>query len=498
MRPRSLARFALLPLVVASLPAQDLGGGALASHGRVPRFVLDSWIPGTTAALSFRDAPTSSPAGAAILSSGRTALSLPFLPGTLIADPMAGVVLPMGSSLVLGIPGVLHGATLYFQGILIDGAGALLTDATQADFLRPLAVVGCQRQTANSLLVVDVAAGTVVDRIGNSENGSIALSRDRRRMYVCEPGSQRNHVVVYDVSVRPAVQIATIANTGGVRYRGEFSPDELRLYVPVHDGVDIIDTDPSSTTYHTVLAKIPTPITGNATTIFTGPLDVAVTPDGRKLFIAFGENAAYPGSGTLGIVDLTVGTYPYHSIPISLSGVVTLLGSLATHDALRVSPDGLFVYVLEFGFTPGPFVNGFANGSSLKVVDAVNEVEVAAIATRGVGQSEIALDLLGRNLWLAQTDLNGVGEVLRFDVDRRSATRNTLATRILIDPRPYSAGGGPSAAVPTADGSRVLVTVVEDSAHPTPQLLTIDAASNTVVGAPLSVESLPRTVSVQR
>jgi len=485
-------------LSAVSVSAQDLGGGARASHGRVPRFVLDSWIPGSLASLAFVDTPTGTPAGAAVISSGRTSVSLPFIPGTLIADPSLGVVLPMGASLLLGLPNVLDRRTLYFQGLLIDGSGLLLTDATQANFLRPLAVVGCQRQTANSLLVVDVAAGTVVDRVGNSENGSIAISADRGRMYVCEPGSQRNHVVVYDITRVPAALIATIPNTGGVRYRGEFSPDGRRLYVPVHDGVDIIDTDASSTTYHTVLTKIPTPITGNATTIFTGPIDVAVTPDGRKLFIAFGENATYPGNGTLGIVDLTQPNYPYHSIPISLSGVVTLLGSLATHDAVRVSPDGQFAYVLEFGFRPGGFVSGFTSGSSLKVIDAVNEVEVAAIATNGIGQSEIAIDLLGRNLWLAQTDLNGMGEVLRFDVDRHGATRNTLLTRIPIDPQPFSSGNGPSAAVPTADGGRVLVTVIEDGAHPTPQLVTVDAGSNSVVGSPITVESLPRTVSVQR
>lgn len=495
-----MSRLALLPAfaLVATTAAQDLGGGAVASHGRVPRFVLDSWIPGRSASLAFVDTPTGSPAGAAILSAGRTSLMLPFLPGTLIADPAAGVVIPMGASLLLGLPNTLHGQTLYYQGVLLDGASLLLTDATQANFLRPLAVVGCQRQTANSLLVVDVVGNAVVDRVGNSENGSIAITRDRRRMYVCEPGSQRNHVLAYDISVQPVVQIATIPNTGGVRYRGEFSPDGRRLYVPVHDGVDIVDVDPNSATYHTVLTKIPTPITGNSTTIFTGPIDVAVTPDGNKLFIAYGENASFPGTGTLGVVDLNVTGFPHRSIPITLSGVVTLLGNLATHTSVRVSPDGQFVYVLEFGFQPGSFVSGFTNGSSLKVVDAVAETEVAAIATRGVGQSEIEIDLLGRNLWLPQVDLNGMGEVLRFDVDRRSATRNTLVARVPIDPTPFSVGNGPSSAAPTADGSRVLVTVVEDSTHPTPQLVTVDAATNSVIGTPIQLESLPATVSVQR
>jgi DNA-binding beta-propeller fold protein YncE len=496
-----ISLLALISLTALACPAvaQDLGGGVAASHGRVPRFVLDRWLPNNASTLAFVDAPTAMPAGAGILSAGRTALSLPFLPGTLIADPTLGVVLAMGASITLGLPTQLNGRTLYIQGVLLDGASLRLTDATQVNVWRPLAVVGCQRQTANSLLVIDVMSRVQVDRIGNSENGSIAISADRRLMYVCEPGSVRNRVAVFDISTQPAMFVTNITNTGGVRYRGEFSPDGRILYVPVHDGVDVIDTDRNSATYHTVLRKIPTPITGSSTTIFTGPIDVAVTPDGTKLFIAYGESGAvFPGRGTLGVIDLTLPTFPHRSIRITLSGVVNLLGNLATHNAVRVSPDGQFVYLLEFGFRPGAMVQGFTNGSSVKVVDAVNEVEVAAIATNGIGQGEINLDLLGRNLWLAQVDLNGNGELLRFDVDRRSATRNTLRTRIPIGAGTYASGAGPSGAMPTADGALVLVTVTEDGTHPTPELVTVDAATNTVVGTPITVESLPRTVSVQR
>jgi DNA-binding beta-propeller fold protein YncE len=344
-----------------------------------------------------------------------------------------------------------------------------------------------------------MATRTQIDRIGDSENGSIAMSPNRRFIYVCEPGSVRNRVEVFDISAQPALRVATINNTGGVRYRGEFAPDGRRLYVPVHDGVDVIDTDAASATYHTVLRKIPTPITGNATSIFTGPIDVAITPDGNKLFIAYGENAAtFPGNGTLGVIDLATAGNPHRAIRITLSGVVNLLGNLATHNAVRVSPDGQFAYVLEYGFRPGSFVSGFTNGSSLKVIDAVNEVEVAAIATNGVSQSDIEIDLLGRNLWLPQVDLGSNGELLRFDVDRRSATRNTLRTRIPLDPTPFAVGGGPNGVAVTADGSRVLVTIVEDTVHPTPQLVTVDAATNQIVGSPIPVESLPGAVSCQR
>src|SRR5690606_37271199 len=148
------------------LAAQDLGGGAFASQGRVPRFVLDRWIPGSPATMQFVDAPSGAFVGAAIVSAGTTSLTLPFLMGTLIADPSTGVVLPIAGPLGLTLPGQLHGRSLFLQGLLFDGANLVLTDATQVNLLRPLAVVGCQRQTANSLLIIDVATWTQVDRIG--------------------------------------------------------------------------------------------------------------------------------------------------------------------------------------------------------------------------------------------------------------------------------------------------------------------------------------------
>lgn len=45
--------------------------------------------------------------------------------------------------------------------------------------------------------------------------------------------------------------------------------------------------------------------------------------------------------------------------------------------------------------------------------------------------------------------------MLRFDVERHSATRNTLTTGILIDSTPYAVGNGPSGSALTADGARV-------------------------------------------
>lgn len=490
----------LLASFLAPASSQDLDGGAPASHGRVPRFELDSWIPGAPSGLTFTDLPTSFAGGAAFLSATATALSVPGVAGLVIADPFNGAIVAMGQSISLVVPASLHRQDLIVQGILFDTVSGLsMTDATRVRLLRPLAMVGNQRQTANSLSVVDVASRQVIQRLGDSENGSIAFSPDRTRSYVCEPGGQRNRVVVYDLTASPIAVLTTVSTTGGVRYRGDFAPDGRRLYVPVHDGVDVIDTDPTSATYHTVLAKIPTPITGNAGSIFTGPIDVAVTPDGRKLFIAYGENLpTWPAPASVGVVDLTPPTYPHRIIPVQCGGVVTLLGNLATRTSVRVSPDGRYAYVLEYGFTPGAYAIGFANGSLLNVVDVANEVEVTAIATGGFGQSSMEMDFLGRRLWVPQTDVSNLGEVLHFDVDRRSATRNTLVRRVLVDPTPYYATTGPRGVAVTADGGVVLVSLVEDGRHPTPELVTIDARAGVVFGPPIVVESLPATVACQR
>ncbi len=497
---RKLASILGFVSVLGSAAGQDLGGGAPASHGRVPRFVLESWIPGAPSGLAFRDLPATFAGGAGIVSAAATSLTLPGVSGTILADPFLGTIVPMGQSLSLVVPASLHRQDLVIQGILFDtGTGLSMTDATRCRLLRPLAMVGNQRQTANSLSVVDVATRQVTQRLGDSENGSIAFSPDRTRSYVCEPGSQRNRVVVYDLTSNPIGVLTTVSTSGGIRYRGEFSPDGRRLYVPVHDGVDIIDTDPASATYHTWLAKIPTPITGNAGSIFTGPIDVAVTPDGQKLFIAYGENLpSWPAPASVGVVDLTLPNYPHRIIPVRAGGAVTLLANLATRTSVRISPDGRYAYVLEYGFPPGQFAVGFTNGSLVNVIDVAAETEVTAIATNGLGQSSMEIDLLGRRLYVPQTNLNNIGEVLVFDVDRRSAARNALVNRILVDPTPYSASTGPRGVAVTADGAIVLVSVVEDSSHPTPQLVTIDARAGAVFGAPIVVESLPATVACQR
>lgn len=507
-RVRATRRALLAPLVAAAclapaLAAEDLGGGRPASHGRVVRFVMSHWIPGEPSSLGLVDPPVLPISYVAILSPARTSLVLPGI-GTLIADAThpAALMLPLSGTLPLPpLPLALNGTTLYVQGAVLDpglAAGVVLTDATKVDLFQPVVLVGNQRQTANSISVVDLRTRQVVQTLTNSENGSIAFSPDRRFAYVCEPGSLRNQVVVYDLTQSPIVVATTIPVSGGIRYRGCMQRDGRRLYVPLHNAISVIDADRTSTTFHTEIGTIPVPITGSPTSIFTGPIDLAVTPDNAKLYIAYGEQAVtFPGTCTLGVVDLNLPGRPHRSIPITVGGVVTLLNNLATHNRVEMSPDGLWVYVQEYGFTPGQFSLGFVNGGVVKVVSTLADTEFAAIPSGGYGQNDFFVDRMGRALWSVHLNAGRMGELLRIDVDRHSPTRFTVLYRVPVHAVPFN-GGYPAGVATTPDGATVCVSVVEDGSHPVPELLTFDAATGVLYGQPIPVQSLPATVGIPR
>ena len=487
-----------LLLLVTALPAEDLGGGKPASHGRVPRCVLTHWVPGQPSEVRFVDLPASAPLLAMIVSPSRGLYPLPF--GDLIADPAAAgaISLAVPATLPLTIPAQLANATLYLQGFVLEGTGGVLTDATKVDLYNPVVIVGNQRQSANSLSLIDLPTRTVKQTITDSENGSIAFSKDRRYAYVCEPGLQRNRVAVYDFSTTPVTTRTPIPVSGGIRYQPTVSPDGKRMYVPIHTGVSVIDIDAQSTTFHSELLTIPTPIIGASGSILEGPFDLAITPDGKKLLVCYGERIAnwQTTPGTLGVIDLTSPSYPHTAIGITNSGALTLLGTpLLSRERVEVSPDGRYAYTAEFAFTPSPYTQGYPNGGTINIVDLVLGVEVAVIPFGGYGVHEFVIDRCGRNLWIAANDLNRLGQVTRIDVDRRSATKHTILKTIQVDPVSYPAGGAFGIGS-TPDGATVCVSLCEDGSHATPVLITIDALTNTIFGAPIAVQSLPATVGI--
>lgn len=499
----SLTALLLSSLLATTLPAENLGGGRAAATGEFPLLTLDNWIPGKASTFRFEKLPNNTVFTLMALSSG--AANIPFgTAGTLRIDLLspAFTILPVPTAglTINPLPLSLEGAEIFFQGVWFEArTGLALTDGTRASIFSPKAIAGNSRQTANSLTVIDVKSNSVSQTLTNSENGYIEFSPDRTRAYVCEPGAGRNRVVCYDMRRNPITVLATIPVNGGIRYGGSMPRDGKRLYVPIHDGVEVIDTDPTSPTYHSVVRKLPTSITGATGSIFTGPTHTAVTPDGSKLYVACGENQPnWPSQGSVLMFDLRVSNPVEKQISVTNGGILTAFGiNLVTRHYIEMSPDGRNVYVLETGANLQGFTLGFTNGSLINVIDTALDREVATLTTGGFYQEQIAIDRMGRKLWVAQVDKSGNGDLARFDVDVRSPTRFGQVQHYAVGNGSFQAGSGPSGVDVTADGATVYVTMVENAANPA-AVHVFDTATGTFNATTIPAASLCHTVSIQK
>ena len=93
-------------------------------------------------------------------------------------------------------------------------------------------------------------------------------------------------------------------------------------------------------------------------------------------------------------------------------------------------------------------------------------------------------------------------ELLKVDVDRRSATRNTIVARIrlhAVNCTPKNSAPGPNGVAVTPDGAIVYVGLCEDgtAAHPTATIVRVDVATSTIVGA-FAVGNTPHNISIQQ
>ncbi len=495
----------LLALLSLSLPlpAEDLDGGAPASHGLVPQLIADNWIPGRLLTLHLKNLPPSAATGIAVIGTAPANFPLPGNAGTLrvsLAHPF--FLLPVGTRTPLFVvPPSLAGTTFYIQALVLDAkhpAGGVLTDATRVEIFTPMILQGNTRQSSNNLKVVDIHNFNVTQTLASYRGGSYNFTPDHRAVYVCETETNRNRLAYYTIQNGKISFNAYIPLSGGTRYHGDITRDGKLYYVPLHDGIAVVDVDPNSSNFNREIKKLPVSFTGSATAIFTGPMDCTLTPDGKKLYVAYGEMTVWPAKTNVGVFDLTLANPKEKLIKVTTGGVVTLGGDLASRLCIESSADGRYVATVEFAFLPGVFSKGFQNGGLLSIIDTAKDIEIASIPTGGYAQDHLALDRMGRNIYLPQTDLNGKGEMLRVDADHRHLAPYKIVKRYTFSPTPYSATTGPRAADTTPDGAEVYVTVVEDGSHPTPALYRIDTWQDKITGGPLTLASLPANLRIQQ
>jgi DNA-binding beta-propeller fold protein YncE len=206
------------------------------------------------------------------------------------------------------------------------------------------------------------------------------------------------------LSLKPLVTVPLGIDLEG---RPAFLPSGAKLYLPDTGAnrVRVLDTDPASGTYNTVLATVATG---------TRPQDLASTPDGSRVYIC--ENT---GMGVLSTATDTA---------------TSLAGALNAPNGIAVTPDGTRAYFLTFDSTIDVLDVNPASGTYHTVTTAIPRTLLLS------GSIAIAPDG-SRAIVNWQGTIAHAVDVL--DVNPASLTFNT----ILGTPVPIVSGIGGNAAV---------------------------------------------------
>ncbi|MTH60897.1 cytochrome D1 domain-containing protein [Paracoccus litorisediminis] len=191
---------------------------------------------------------------------------------------------------------------------------------------------------SNEIAVVDLAEGTVVNRIGTGAYPhGLRLSPDGAELYVAnvEDGS------VSIIDTRDLSEAARIT-VGATPVQVGFIPDGTRAYVSLRDEnrVAVIDT-----ALRQVEGKIE---------VGPGPIQLMVTPDGAQVYVANQGSEDAPNN-TVSIIDTSGGKV-----------TKTVKTGLGAH-GVSISADGAFVFVTNI------------NDDSVSVIDARRQEVVATV-----------------------------------------------------------------------------------------------------------------------
>jgi YVTN family beta-propeller protein len=215
-------------------------------------------------------------------------------------------------------------ATLTVRSTIKVGAGAdsitVTPDGTRAYVINPCGAGPCGGPNSSTITVIDTTTRTVIDTIKMRQAVDIAFTPDGTRAYVT---SYNGIVSVLDTSTNTIIgsPIALDPVNGGAATKIAMSRDGARAYVM--DPSDEADIWIISTSTNTVTGEV---YLGNLI-----PLDMALAPDGTRLYVS--DVTSY-----VSVIDTTINQV------VDRIQVGELQRTLPEHVAIR--PDGKRLYVL--------------------------------------------------------------------------------------------------------------------------------------------------------
>ncbi len=331
--------------------------------------------------------------------------------------------------------------------------------------------------TTVTLTVTAASTGepnTVVGTVTVGEDPvAVSVTPDGTRAYVLNSGNLFNQdnasVSVIDMSdpSNPAV-VQTIPFDIYNPREIAVSPDGLRAYVGYDNTVGgnghllVIDTDPTSATYNTVI--------GDPIEVGDGPRDITFSPDGTRALIL------NQSSLDIVVLDIDPASPTFHTL---IGGPIDVSNS--SPSAVAVTPDGTrayvtvpgssFDYVTVIDIDPGSAGYGTKIGSPIA----------------GAGSDAIAITPNGTRAYVLSAFGDSVGII---DTDPSSATFNT----VLGDP--IAIGDLPQSIVFSPDGTRAYVSNGFDGDVVVLDTDPASATYNTVIGDPIEVGNRPEALAI--
>jgi DNA-binding beta-propeller fold protein YncE len=199
-----------------------------------------------------------------------------------------------------------------------------------------------------TIFVIDTATNTLVANITDSRLNNpkeVTITPDGSRAYVTDNTTSVHVVDTNPTSPTYNTIVAEVGTTSYIPIGVAITPDGSRAYVPAFNGfspgaVLVIDTNPASPTYNTTIAVIG--ISGAGLSSNDVVENVAITPDGGRAYVTVFNVLSGVGGGPVQVIDTRPGSPTYNTVVTTISIPTNQLSW-----GIAITADGTRAYVTD-------------------------------------------------------------------------------------------------------------------------------------------------------